>query len=194
MAKVKRQRRKIDTWKTKKWYDIMAPSTFGEQKIGETLAADPDTIMGRTIEVPLSGLIGDFSKQHIILKFQVTEVHDKVAKTRFVEHFITREYMRSLIRRKTTRIEGVSDVLTKDGIKVRIKSIALALGRAQELQEKMIRKIMHDVAETNAKDLEFDKFVNNIVTGKIPSAMYRQAGKIYPLKRLEIRKAEVHTG
>ena len=45
-----------------------------------------------------------------------------------------------------------------------------------------------------AKDLEFDKFVNNIVTGKITSAMYRQAGKIYPLKRLEIRKAEVHTG
>jgi small subunit ribosomal protein S3Ae len=191
MAKAKRQRRKIDTWKTKKWIDIMAPSLFGEQRIGETFSSDPENIVGRKIEVPLSKLIGDYSKQHVTLKFQITDVQEKKAKTRFLGHFITREYMRSLIRRKTTRIEGVSDVVTKDGVKVRIKAIALALGRAQTLQEKLIRKIMHDVAARYAKDLNFDKFINDVVIGRIPSAMYRESGKIYPLKRMEVRKTEV---
>jgi small subunit ribosomal protein S3Ae len=85
----------------------------------------------------------------------------------------------------------VSDVITKDGIKVRIKAIALALGRAQRLQEKLIRKIMHDVAARNAKDMDFDKFMHNVVIGRIPSAMYRESGKIYPLKRMEVKKTEV---
>jgi small subunit ribosomal protein S3Ae len=191
MAKAKRQRRKIDTWKTKKWVDILAPSMFGEQKIGETFSSDPKNIMGRTLEIPLSKLIGDFSKQHITLKFQITGVEEKKANTKFLGHSITREYMRSLIRRKTTRIEGVSDVTTKDGIKVRIKAIALALGRAQTLQEKLIRKIMHDVAARYAKDMVFDKFIHDVVIGRIPSAMYRESGKIYPLKRMEVRKTEV---
>ncbi len=191
MAKAKRQRRKIDTWKTKKWFDIMAPSLFGEQKIGETFSSDPENIVGRKIEVPLSKLVGDFSKQHVTLKFQVTEVGEKTASTRFLGHNITREYMRSLIRRKTTRIEGVSDVITKDGIKVRIKAIALALGRAQTLQEKLIRKIMQDVAAEQAKNMDFDKFMRDVVIGRIPSAMYRASGKIYPLKRMEVRKTEV---
>jgi small subunit ribosomal protein S3Ae len=194
MAKAKRQRRKIDTWKTKKWYDVLAPTMFGEQKIGETFSADPKNVIGRTIEVPLSTLIGNFSKQHITLKFQVTDVHEKTAKTRFVGHSITREYMRSLIRRKTTRIEGVSDVVTKDGVKVRVKAIALALGRAQMQQEKLIRKIMHEVASNQAKNLDLDRFSYDVVVGKIPSAMYRGAGKIYPLKRLEVRKTEVLAG
>ncbi|RMF91162.1 MAG: 30S ribosomal protein S3ae [Methanobacteriota archaeon] len=191
MAKVKRQRRKIDTWKTKKWYDIIAPPMFGEQEIGETFSSDPSNLVGRTIEVPLSTLTGNFSKQHVILKFQIIEVHEKMAKTRFVGHMITREYMRSLIRRKTTRIEGVSDVVTKDGVKVRIKALALALGRAQVLQEKLIRKILHDVAARHAKKMDLDTFIHDVVIGKIPSAMYREAGKIYPLKRLEVRKTEI---
>ncbi len=184
MAKAKRQKRKIDTWKTKKWVDIMAPAMFGEQQIGETFSSDPASIMGRTLEVQLSKIIGDYSKQHVNLKFQVTGVSDNKASTRFVGHNITREYMRSLIRRKTTRIEGVSDVVTKDGVKVRVKAIALALGRAQTLQEKTIRKIMHDVAARYAKDMNFDKFIHDLVVGRIPSAMYRESGKIYPLKWL----------
>jgi small subunit ribosomal protein S3Ae len=191
MAKAKRQRRKIDTWKTKKWVDITAPAMFGEQKIGETFSSDAESVIGRKIQVPLSKLIGDYSKQHISLKFQITDVKDKVASTKFVGHAITREYMRSLIRRKTTRIEGVSDVTTKDGVRVRLKSIALALGRAQALQEKLIRKIMDDVTARYAKDLDFDKFIHDVVVGKIPSAMYRESGKIYPLKRMEVRKTEV---
>ena len=193
MTKVKRQRKKIDTWKTKSWVDIVSPILFGDQKIGETFSTDPENIVGRKIEVPLSRITGDFSKQHVTLTFQVTDLKDKKASTRFLGHAITREYMRSLIRRKTTRIEGVRDVITKDGVKVRLKSIALALGRAQALQEKLIRKIMGDVAARHAQEMEFDKFIHDVIVGKIPSAMYKEAGKIYPLKRMEVRKTEVLT-
>lgn len=169
----------------------MAPPTFGDQKVGETFSSDQANIINRVIEVPFSNLIGDYSKQHVTLRFQVTDVKNGKASTRFLGHYITREYMRSLIRRKNTRVEGVSDVVTQDGVKVRIKAIALALGRVQALQEKTIRKIMHDVAARHAAEMDFDKFINDLVIGRIPSVMYREAGKIYPLKRLEVRKTEV---
>ena len=47
----------VDKWKTKKWFEIIAPPLFNEKKIGETLAADYRMLIGRKIEVSLSDLI-----------------------------------------------------------------------------------------------------------------------------------------
>ena len=54
-----------DTWRSKEWYDILAPSMFGSTKIGETLASEPEKLKGRVIETTLGDLIDDFSKSHI---------------------------------------------------------------------------------------------------------------------------------
>ncbi|RLG58159.1 MAG: 30S ribosomal protein S3ae, partial [Candidatus Hydrothermarchaeota archaeon] len=116
-----RAKRKVDTWKTKKWYDIYAPKMFGEIKIGETVASNPENLIGRVIEVTLKDITGEFTKQHIKLKFQIHEVKGDKAYTKLKGHELSREYMRSQIRRKTTRVEGIVDVVTKDGQKLRVR-------------------------------------------------------------------------
>jgi small subunit ribosomal protein S3Ae len=189
MARVRR--RKVDTWKTKKWYEILAPSVFGEVKIGETPASDPASLKGRVVETTMKDLTGDFTKQHIKLKFQITEVRGDKAYTVFKGQSLSREYMRSQIRRKSTRVEGIVDVTTRDGHKLRVRSIALALGRLQTSQAKAIRKVMANIIIDTAGKEDLDSFIQDVVQGKISVNMYKAASKIYPLKRVEIRKIKV---
>lgn len=191
MARTIKKRKKIDAWKTKSLYDIFAPKMFGEVKIGETLASDASSLVGRVVETTARDLTNDFSKQHIKLRFQIIDIKGDRAYTKFKGHSLSRDYMRSQIRRKTTRVERVTDVETKDAQKLRVKTIALAVGRAQTAQEKLIRKIMSDRVTKTAKKLNLDQFMQEVVIGKISSDMYKAASKIYPLKRVEVRKVKV---
>ena len=42
-----------------------------------------------------------------------------------------------------------------------------------------------------AQERDLDTFVQEVVAGKISASMYREASKIYPLKRVEVRKIKV---
>ncbi len=54
MARSVRKRRMVDTWKTKKWYNVLAPKMFEEVKIGETIVSSPEDLIGRTLLEGLS--------------------------------------------------------------------------------------------------------------------------------------------
>ena len=102
MAKARRRVR--DTWREKSWYDIKTPVEFGEKDIGSTPARDPEFLAGRTVEVTMRELTGDFSKQYIKLQFEIDNVAGTVANTKFTGHKITSDRIRSMIRRGTSRI------------------------------------------------------------------------------------------
>jgi small subunit ribosomal protein S3Ae len=50
---------------------------------------------------------------------------------------------------------------------------------------------MGDMVKKAAKKKELDQLIQEIVQGKISVQMYRAASKIYPLKRVEVRKVKV---
>lgn len=188
---VVRKRKKVDTWKDKGWYEVLAPKMFNEVKVGETISSNPTNLIGRIVEASMKDIIGDFSKQHIKLRFQIEDVKGDKAYTRFKGQSLSREYMRSQIRRKTTRVEGVADVETKDGIRLRVKTIGLAMGRAQTAQEKLVRKIMIDIVRKAAGEAPLEQFIQEVVQGKLSMDMYKASNKIYPLKRIEVRKIQL---
>jgi len=190
MAKTTRSG-KIDTWKTKKWYTILAPPQFGHKPIGETIASDPSLIVGRTIETTLGDIEGDMSKQHIKLKFKVIGVAGENANTEFIGHDMTRDYIRSLVRRRTSKVDVNVLVSTKDERAMRVKASAFTIKRANTSQIRAIRKIMEDIILKRAKELTFDEFIEEILSGKLSSLIYREAKVVYPLRRVEIRKTEI---
>ena len=114
MAKAKARRRVRDTWKEKSWYTIKTPVNFEDKEIGETPARDPDLLIGRGVEVTMRELTGDFSKQYIKLRFEIDNVAGEVANTKFTGHKTTTDYVRSMIRRGTSRIDASAVVTTKD--------------------------------------------------------------------------------
>ena len=173
----------------KRWYTIHAPQQFDRQELGGTPADEPDKVLGRNIETTLGELKGDASENNTKLTFQVNEVASDSAYTEFVKHELTRDYLRSLVRRGSSKIEAYITVLTKDDYRVQIQPVALTTKSADESQEKAIRRTMIDLVEESARERTYADLVDSVVEGRLSSAIYNEAKTIYPLRRVEVQKA-----
>ena len=191
MAKAKARRRVRDTWKEKSWYTIKTPVNFEDKEIGETPAKDPELLIGRGVEVTMRELTGDFSKQYIKLRFEIDNVAGEVANTKFTGHKTTTDYVRSMIRRGTSRIDASTIATTKDGRKVKLQVLAVTVRRAKSSQQRYMRKVIEDLLVEAAAEKSFDDLIKSVVTGKLASEIYHNAKKIYPLKKVEIIKSKV---
>ena len=191
MAKAKARRRVRDTWKEKSWYTIKTPVNFEDKEIGETPARDPDLLIGRGVEVTMRELTGDFSKQYIKLRFEIDNVAGEVANTKFTGHKTTTDYVRSMIRRGTSRIDASAVVTTKDDRKIKLQVLAVTIRRAKSSQQRYMRSVIEDLLREAASEKSFDELVKVCVNGKLASEIYHKAKKIYPLKRVELIKSKV---
>ena len=196
MAPAKRNKasagRKVkDKWKAKEWYKVHAPRMFNEAEIGETPSADPEYVLGRTAEVTVQDLTGDFSKMHIKLKFKVTSVDGYDAKTSFIGHDLTSDYVRRLTRRRKTKTDHVVDVVTKDGFTYRIKTMSIAERRIQSSQEDGMRRIIAETLVAIGQEKTLSEIVKDIVSGDLAKDLARACRVVIPIKRIEIRKSEV---
>ena len=180
-----------DKWRSKKWYSVVAPAYFGSVEIGTVPAADSENIIGRMVESTLYDITEDFAHQYLQMFFQITGIEGKRALTIFKAHEYSRDYLRSLVRRRTTRVDRIVTLTTKDGYKLRVSACAFTLTRIRTSQEKEIRAIMQKVLEEKASSLTFDQFVQEAVLGKIASDIYNEAKKITPLRHVGIRKSKL---
>ncbi|RLI89138.1 MAG: 30S ribosomal protein S3ae [Archaeoglobales archaeon] len=193
MARKKRQARVKDKWTLKKWYTLIAPEYFGMAEVGETPADDPNKVIDRTVEITLAELINDYSNQNPYKKlvFKVYRVAGENAYTKFHRFELTRDYLNSLVKRRTSKIEDVIDVSTADGYTLRVKPVAFTIKRCKTSQKRAIRAIMRETVLQLGTQENFIQFLQECVLGKIPAEIYKRAKKIYPLRRVEIRRIEL---
>lgn len=184
-------RRMKDKWKAKKWYNILAPPSFDNVTIAETLADDPNKLINRVTEASLQDLTNDFRKSHVKLYFKIHEVEDGNAHTHYVGHTLTSDYLRRMVRRRRSKIDGVYDVITRDGAKLRVKPFATTDRRIQNSQKKIIRETMKKTIMRQAKTHTLAEFIKYILDGKIGSDIYKSCKKLYPVKRIEVYKTQV---
>jgi len=189
--KGKRSRHVRDKWRGKSWYMTLAPSFFGNVELGNIPAADPEQLIGRIVEATLYDITSDFSHQNLKMFFQISSLDGKTANTIFKGHEYSRDYMRSLVRRRTTKVSGLFNLATKDGYKLRISVSALTLSRIKTSQEKIIRRIMDKTVKEKAAALNLDSFVQEVVLGKIASDVYNEAKKVAPLRHVGINKSKL---
>jgi small subunit ribosomal protein S3Ae len=170
---------------------IIAPSFFGNVELGSVPAEEEEKLIGRVVEATLYDITGDFSHMYLKMFFQVNGIDGKTAKTQFKGHEYSRDYLRSLVRRRTTKVDGLFNLTTKDGYKLRIAVSALTLSRIKTSQEKIIRNLMDRIVKEKATALTLDQFVQEMVLGKIASDIYNEAKKVAPLRHVGIRKSKL---
>lgn len=187
----KKKRRVKDKWRQKGWYTVKSPPYFGGVELGTLPSDEPSKLVGRVIDATLYDVTDDFSHQYLKMYFGVTDVEGKTANTIFKGHEYSRDYLRSLVRRRTTRVDAIFNVTTKDGYRLRLGVCALTLSRIQTSQEKSIRSVMKRIVEEKASTLEFDQFVQEAVLGKLASDVYNEAKKIAPLRHVGVRKSKL---
>jgi len=182
-----------DRWKAKNWYNIVAPPSFDSITVADTLADDPSILVNRVTEVSLQDLTNDFRKSHIKLFFKIHKVEEGNAHTQFTGHTLTSDYLRRMIRRRKSKIDGVYDVTTRDGAVVRVKPFATTDKRVQNSQRRIVREAMKTTIQGRAKTMTMAEFINFTLDGRIGSDIYKNCKKLYPVKRVEIYKTDVLT-
>ncbi len=180
-----------DRWKSKEWYNVLAPQMFNLARIGETLSSDPDTVVGRVATVTLQDLTGDFSKAHLKLKFRVRDIRGYDAYTEFIAHDMANDYVRRLSRRHRSKVDTVVDVKTADNYILRIKTMAVIDRRLQSSQRTGIRNITVETLKEYTKNKTLADVVRGMVTGELSKIIAGKCKPIVPVRRMEIRKSEV---
>ena len=175
----------------KRWYTIFAPEQFDRAEIGSTIAEEPDQVIGRTIETTLGDINNDAGANNTKLTFKITDVGSDSAYTEFVKHELTRDYLRSLVRRGASKAAATITVVTTDDYRVKLQPVAFTTKKADNSQEHAIRRVMIDLVKEAAQERTFEELGDSVIEGRLSSAIYGEAKTIYPLRRVEIQKFEL---
>jgi small subunit ribosomal protein S3Ae len=180
-----------DKWRLKEWYDVYSPSYFGEMVVASVPCEDPSAIIGRVVETTLYDITNDFAHQSIKLYFLVANATDHRADTVLKSHEYATDYLRSLVRRGSTRLDGIFNATTKDQFSTRISIVAFTRDRIKASQEHGIRRVMRQVVDEKASTLNYDQLAHEAVLGKLGSDVYNLAKKIAPLRHVGVRKSKL---
>lgn len=186
-----RHKKVQDRWKAKEWYTINSPAYFGGVNLGSAPSDNPDKMIGRVVEASLYDVTGDPSQQHLKMYFQVVSLKGDEAETIFKGHEYSQDYLKSLVKRRSTRIDSRPKVTTKDNYTLRVSVVIFSLTRTRNAQKIVLRNIVTKIVEEKAKALNFDQFVQEAVLGKIGSDIYNEAKKIIPIRHIGIRKTKL---
>ncbi|MFI5417934.1 MAG: 30S ribosomal protein S3ae [Candidatus Lutacidiplasmatales archaeon] len=183
-----------DKWRSKRWFKVRAPGLFAHADLGETMASEPEQVVGRTLETTLQELSGgaDIGKAHIKLRFKIDRVTgENVAEARFIGHELTSDYVRRLARRKRSKIDTSLVVTTKDGVEIVLKPVAVGEQRLQTRLRAELRHKLRSLLTEEAKIRTASEFVKEMLQGELGKLLAHGLKTLYPLKKIEIRSSVV---
>ncbi len=190
---VVRKSRKIkDKWKEKKWVSVLAPDSFNNVHIADIPITDEEKAKGRVIEVTLFDILkGDPSQYQYKLYFQIDKVVGEKATTIFKRYEYAKEFLRSLVRRGSSKINFVIDAKTKDGYVFRIKVIALSHRELNSSRQHALRLIARKIIEKSVPNMTIDEFVQASCYNKINSDIMAATKKIIHLRHVGLEKVKL---
>ena len=164
----RRKGRVKDKWREKKWITVNAPDSFNNVPIAYIPITDDENASGRVLEVTLYDILkGDPSQHQYKIYFQLDKVEDEKASSIFKRFEYSKEFLRSLVRRGSSKVNFIIDVKTKDGYVFRIKVIALTHRQLNTSRKHALRLIARDIIQKTIPEMTIDQFVQATCYGKI---------------------------
>lgn len=183
-----------DKWRSKHWFKVRAPGIFQHAELGETMASEPEQVVGRTLEMSLQEIGGgaDIGKAHIKLRFRIDRLSgEHVAEASFIGHELTSDFVRRLARRKRSKIDLSLEVTTKDGVRIVVKPVAVGEQRLQTHLRTELRHRLETLLKEEAQAKTGAEFVKEMLGGDLSKLLAHGVRTLYPLKKIEIRCSEV---
>ncbi len=189
---VKRKTRVKDKWREKKWVTVLAPDSFNNVPVAYIPITDEENAVGRVIEVTLFDILkGDPSQHQYKMYFQINKVTGDKATTIFKRYEYAKEFLRSLVRRGSSKITFIMNSKTKDGHIFRIKVIALTHRKLNTSRQHAIRLVAQDVINKTIPQMTIDQFVQATCYGKINSDIMAAAKKLIRMRHVGLEKVKL---
>lgn len=174
----------------KKWFRIVAPAFLGEETVGETLAEEPRTLVGKFVTISLATLTGDMKQQSIHVKLKVVSVEDGTARTELYGFGMAPSSLKRLVRRNSDRIDDSFVCTTADGKRVRIKPVMLTSSKAKGAVQRVLRRLITSAIVREIQSLPYEEAVKSVLSYRLQTAVRNHLRKTYPVKYFEIKKFE----
>jgi len=188
----RRKGRVKDKWREKKWITVNAPDSFNNVPIAYVPITDDENALGRVLEVTLYDILkGDPSQHQYKMYFQLNKVNDDKASTIFKRFEYSKEFLRSLVRRGSSKINFIIDAKTKDGYIFRIKVIALTHRQLNTSRKHALRLIARDIINKIVPEMTIDQFVQATCYGKINSDIMAAAKKVIRIRHVGLEKVKL---
>jgi len=188
----RRKGRVKDKWREKKWITVNAPDSFNNVPIAYIPITDDKNAPGRVLEVTLYDILkGDPSQHQYKMYFQLDKIKDDKASTIFKRFEYSKEFLRSLVRRGSSKINFVIDAKTKDGYIFRIKVIALTHRQLNTSRQHDLRLITRDIINKIVPEMTIDQFVQATCYGKINSDIMAAAKKVIRIRHVGLEKVKL---
>ena len=188
----RRKGRVKDKWREKKWITVNAPDSFNNVPIAYIPITNEENAPGRVLEVTLYDILkGDPSQHQYKMYFQLDKVQDEKASTIFKRFEYSKEFLRSLVRRGSSKINLIIDVKTKDGYIFRIKVIALTHRQLNTSRKHALRLIARDIINKTVPEMTIDQFVQATCYGKINSDIMAAAKKVIRIRHVGLEKVKL---
>ena len=188
-----RKKRKIkDKWKEKRCVTVLAPDSFNNIPVAYVPITSDKTAVGRVVEATLFDILkGDPSQHQYKLFFQINKVTEEKATTVFKRYEYAKEFLRSLIRRGSSRINFVIDTKTKDGYVFRIKILTLSHRELNTSRKHALRLEAKKQIERIVPQMTIDEFVQAACYGKINSDIMAATKKIIRVRHVGLEKVKL---
>ena len=188
----RRKGRVKDKWREKRWVTVNAPDSFNNVPIGYVPITDDGNASGRVLEVTLYDILkGDPSQHQYKIYFQIDKVDGEKASTIFKRFEYSKEFLRSLVRRGSSKINFIIDVKTKDGYIFRIKVIALTHRQLNTSRKHALRLIARDVINKQVPDMTIEQFVQATCYSKINSDIMAAFKKVIRVRHVGLEKVKL---
>ena len=188
----RRKGRVKDKWREKKWVTVTAPDSFNNVPIAYVPITDDVNAQGRVLEVTLYDILkGDPSQHQYKIYFQISKVEGDKATTIFKRYEYSKEFLRSLVRRGSSKINFVIDIKTKDGYIFRMKIIALTHRQLNTSRKHALRLIAKDVINNTVPQMTIDQFVQATCYSKINSDIMAAFKKVIRVRHVGLEKVKL---
>jgi small subunit ribosomal protein S3Ae len=188
----RRKGRTKDKWREKHWITIHAPESFNVVPIAYVPITDDENAIGRVLEVTLYDILkGDPSQHQYKMYFQIDKINGDKASTIFKRFEYSKEFLRSLVRRGSSKINFIIDIKTKDGYIFRVKVIALTHRQLNTSRKHALRLIIKDVINNTVPQMTVEQFVQATCYSKINSDIMAAIKKIIRVRHVGLEKVKL---
>ncbi len=188
----RRKTRVKDKWREKRWITVLAPDSFNNVPVAYVPITDDENAVGRVIDVTLFDILkGDQSQHQYKIYFQIDKVQGDRATTIFKKYEYAKEFLRSMIRRGSSKINLVIDAKTKDGYIFRLKVLILTHRQLNTSRQNALRLIAQDVIQKTVPEMTIDQFVQATCYGKINSDIMAAAKKLIRVRHVGFEKVKL---
>lgn len=184
-APVKKKARK------KAWYALVAPEMFKSKEIGHTPASDPRLLEGRVISVNMSELTGDFRHFQTAVMLRVARVSGGKALTVYHGQKLSDDRVARIVSRWSSRIDAVTDCTSKDGVRMRVKTLLVTSRRVSTSVKNSLRASLAEETRKFFQARTIKQAVSEVSMNKPQKAINKKLSRIYPVRTVEVRKIEV---